>query len=65
MNVIPDRGNAAIDTEFVKFCQAQGHMSLRGYRIRGGMRAPIENAMPLTGVEALVTAMREFEATSS
>ncbi len=63
MNVVFDSGNPAIDTEFVKFCEARGLMSLRGHRVRGGMRASIYNAMPLTGVEALVAAMREFKPT--
>ena len=63
MNVVFDSGNPVIDTEFVKFCELRGLMSLRGHRVRGGMRASIYNAMPLTGVEALVAAMREFKPT--
>lgn len=63
MNVVFDSGNPAIDAEFVKFCEARGLMSLRGHRVRGGMRASIYNAMPIKGVEALVAAMREFEPT--
>ncbi len=63
MNVVFDSGNPAIDTEFVKFCESRGLMSLRGHRVRGGMRASIYNAMPLSGVEALVAAMREFKPT--
>ncbi|HNY47836.1 MAG TPA: 3-phosphoserine/phosphohydroxythreonine transaminase, partial [Casimicrobium sp.] len=50
------------DAAFVKFCEARGLMSLKGHRVRGGMRASIYNAMPIAGVEALVAAMREFEA---
>ena len=63
MNVVFDTGNADTDAAFVKFCDARGLMSLKGHRVRGGMRASIYNAMPLAGVEALVAAMREFEAT--
>lgn len=62
MNVVFDTGNADTDAAFVKFCEARGLMSLKGHRVRGGMRASIYNAMPLAGVEALVAAMREFEA---
>jgi phosphoserine aminotransferase len=62
MNVVFDTGNAETDAAFVKFCDARGLMSLKGHRVRGGMRASIYNAMPLAGVEALVAAMREFEA---
>ncbi len=61
MNVVFDTGNAETDTAFVKFCEARGLMSLKGHRVRGGMRASIYNAMPQAGVEALVAAMREFE----
>jgi phosphoserine aminotransferase len=62
MNVVFDTGSADTDAAFVKFCEARGLMSLRGHRVRGGMRASIYNAMPMAGVEALVAAMREFEA---
>lgn len=61
MNVVFDSGNAETDTQFVKFCEARGLMSLKGHRVRGGMRASLYNAMPIEGVEALVAAMREFE----
>ena len=62
MNVVFDTGNPETDAAFVKFCDARGLMSLKGHRVRGGMRASIYNAMPTAGVEALVAAMREFEA---
>lgn len=62
MNVVFDTGNAETDAAFVKFCDTRGLMSLKGHRVRGGMRASIYNAMPIAGVEALVAAMREFEA---
>ena len=62
MNVVFDTGNAETDAAFVKFCDARGLKSLKGHRVRGGMRASIYNAMPMAGVEALVAAMREFAA---
>jgi phosphoserine aminotransferase len=62
MNVVFDSGNEEIDAAFVKFCEARGLKSLKGHRVRGGMRASLYNAMPVAGVEALVSAMREFEA---
>jgi len=61
MNVVFDTGNADIDAAFVKFCDERGLKSLKGHRVRGGMRASIYNAMPQAGVVALVAAMREFE----
>jgi phosphoserine aminotransferase len=63
MNVVFDSPTAEIDAAFVKFCEARGLKSLKGHRVRGGMRASLYNAMPIEGVEALVAAMREFEAT--
>jgi phosphoserine aminotransferase len=62
MNVVFDSPNAETDAAFVKLCEARGLMSLKGHRVRGGMRASLYNAMPLEGVESLVSAMREFEA---
>lgn len=37
-------------------------LELKGHRSVGGMRASIYNAMPLAGVEALVSFMKEFRA---
>ncbi len=65
MNVVFDSPNAEIDAAFAKFCEARGLMSLRGHRVRGGMRASLYNAMPIEGVEALVSVMREFEANTT
>jgi phosphoserine aminotransferase len=62
MNVVFDSGSVETDAKFVAFCEARGLKALRGHRVRGGMRASIYNAMPIEGVEALATAMREFEA---
>ncbi len=62
MNVVFDSPSVEIDAAFVKFCEARGLMSLRGHRVRGGMRASLYNAMPVSGVEALLSAVREFEA---
>ncbi len=65
MNVVFDSPNEEIDKAFVTFCEARGLMSLKGHRVRGGMRASLYNAMPIEGVEALVAAMREFETIQS
>jgi len=51
----------ALDDEFLKQAKAAGMIQLKGHRSVGGMRASIYNAMPLEGVEALVSFMREFE----
>jgi len=62
MNVPFVTGDAELDAEFVKAAAAAGLENLKGHRSVGGMRASIYNAMPVEGVEALVSFMREFEA---
>ena len=39
----------------------RGMYNLKGHRSVGGMRASIYNAVPETGVDALVEYMQEFE----
>ncbi|HTE40691.1 MAG TPA: 3-phosphoserine/phosphohydroxythreonine transaminase [Steroidobacteraceae bacterium] len=61
MNVPFKLPNEALDEPFLKGAQALNMLQLKGHRSVGGMRASIYNAMPLAGVEALVTYMKEFE----
>jgi len=46
---------------FITESEAAGLLALKGHRMVGGMRASIYNAMPLEGVQTLVTFMQEFE----
>jgi phosphoserine aminotransferase len=46
---------------FLAGARDAGLLQLKGHKSVGGMRASIYNAMPLSGVQALVTYMREFE----
>ncbi len=50
-----------LDGEFLEQASKRGLKALKGHRAVGGMRASIYNAMPLEGVQALVTFMQEFE----
>ena len=52
--------NEALNEEFLALAKQQGLMALKGHRSVGGMRASIYNAMPLAGVEALVSFMNHF-----
>ncbi|MDO5298050.1 MAG: 3-phosphoserine/phosphohydroxythreonine transaminase [Clostridia bacterium] len=61
MNVTFVTGSADLDAQFVKEAAAQGLVNLKGHRIVGGMRASIYNAMPIEGVRALVSFMKDFE----
>lgn len=58
--ILADKG---LESVFLKAAQEQGFLALKGHRLLGGMRASIYNAMPESGVEALVQFMAEFERT--
>ena len=60
MNIPFTLKDAALDGDFLKQADARGLLQLKGHRSVGGMRASIYNAMPLAGVQALVSFMNEF-----
>ncbi|MDO8412626.1 MAG: 3-phosphoserine/phosphohydroxythreonine transaminase, partial [Gallionellaceae bacterium] len=60
MNVPFTLKDSNLDGDFLKQADARGLLQLKGHRSVGGMRASIYNAMPLTGVQALVAFMNEF-----
>ncbi|MDR1772241.1 MAG: 3-phosphoserine/phosphohydroxythreonine transaminase [Hungatella sp.] len=62
MNVPFVTGDEELDSLFVKESKAAGFENLKGHRSVGGMRASIYNAMPIEGVEKLVSFMKDFEA---
>ena len=62
MNVPFKLHDEKLDEAFLKGAQSRGMVQLKGHRSVGGMRASIYNAMPVAGVQALVTYMKEFEA---
>ena len=61
MNVPFVTGDTDLDAKFVKEAKEAGLENLKGHRSVGGMRASIYNAMPLSGVQALVEFMKKFE----
>ncbi len=65
MNVTFVTGDADLDAKFVAAAQAVGLAGLKGHRSVGGMRASLYNAFPSEGVDALLDAMRQFEADQS
>ena len=50
----------SLNAPFLEESQNAGLAALKGHKAIGGMRASIYNAMPVTGVEALVTFMQDF-----
>jgi phosphoserine aminotransferase len=60
MNVVWTLANAELDADFLKGATKAGLPGLKGHRAVGGMRASIYNAMPESGVAALIDYMKEF-----
>ncbi|WP_056942817.1 3-phosphoserine/phosphohydroxythreonine transaminase [Secundilactobacillus kimchicus] len=54
-------GDAQLDAEVVETAAQEGLMNLKGHRSVGGLRASFYNAMPMTGVDALVNFLHHFE----
>lgn len=61
MNIPFFLADEALNDAFLKGAEAKGLLQLKGHRMVGGMRASIYNAMPIEGVQALVSYMQEFE----
>lgn len=51
----------ALTPVFLEGARERGLLQLKGHKSVGGLRASIYNAMPVEGVQALATYMREFE----
>ena len=63
MNVPFTLADAGLDAEFLEQARSAGLLNLKGHRSVGGMRASIYNAIPESGVAALIDFMSEFERT--
>ncbi len=61
MNVTWRLPTEELEAQFIKEAAALGMSSLKGHRSVGGVRASIYNAFPMSGVDALVDFMKEFE----
>jgi phosphoserine aminotransferase len=61
MNVPFTLANPELDKVFLSGAKDAGLVTLEGHRSVGGMRASLYNAMPIEGVQALVSFMKEFE----
>jgi phosphoserine aminotransferase len=60
MNVPFTLKDANLDEAFLKGAKAAGLVQLKGHRSVGGMRASIYNAMPESGIDALLDYMKDF-----
>jgi phosphoserine aminotransferase len=61
MNVPFVLANPGLDKDFLSGATEAGLTTLEGHRSVGGMRASIYNAMPESGVDALINFMADFE----
>lgn len=61
MNIPFQIVDESLHGQFITEAEAAGLSSLKGHRSVGGMRASIYNAMPIEGIEALISFMKEFE----
>lgn len=61
MNVCFVMKDSSREAEFLQFAKARGIVGIKGHRTTGGFRASIYNAMPVSSVQVLVDAMREFK----
>lgn len=62
MNVPFFLKDESLNETFLAEARASGLLQLKGHKSVGGMRASIYNAMPLEGVQALVSFLKDFEA---
>lgn len=62
MNVPFRLADSELDGVFLAEADTARLMNLKGHRLAGGMRASIYNAMPESGVDALIDFMADFEA---
>jgi len=62
MNVPFYLRDESLNEAFLNGAREHRLLQLKGHKSVGGMRASIYNAMPIEGVQALVTYLREFEA---
>ena len=61
MNVLFVTGDEELDKRFIAGAVKEGLVNIKGHRSVGGMRASIYNAMPVEGIEALISYMKRFE----
>ena len=61
MNVVFRLPSEELEAKFLEEAKAAGMIGLKGHRSVGGIRASIYNAMPLEGVEKLVSFMQDFK----
>ena len=60
MNVCFVMNDPSLEDAFLAFTKAKNIVGIKGHRLVGGFRASLYNALPISSVEVLVNAMKEF-----
>ncbi len=60
MNVCFVMNNPSLEEAFLAFTKERQIVGIKGHRLVGGFRASLYNALPISSVEVLVDAMKEF-----
>jgi phosphoserine aminotransferase len=60
MNVVWVLKNPALDAELLALAEKEGITGIQGHRTAGGFRASLYNAMPLEGVNTLISFLKYF-----
>ena len=60
VNICFNLQNESMESTFLKEASNLGLINLKGHGARGGIRASLYNAMPKSGVDALINFMHDF-----
>ncbi len=60
MNVCFVMNNPSLEEAFLSFTKEKNIVGIKGHRLVGGFRASLYNALPISSVQVLVQAMKEF-----
>ena len=60
VNICFNLKNESMESTFLKEASGLGLINLKGHGVRGGIRASLYNAMPKSGVDALINFMQDF-----
>lgn len=60
VNICFSLANSDLEAKFITQSEQYGLLALKGHRYVGGLRASLYNAMPMSGVDALITFMSQF-----
>ena len=63
MNVCFVMNNPSLEDPFMAFTKQKNIVGIKGHRLVGGFRASLYNALPISSVQVLVNAMKEFALT--